>query len=414
MRYYLKPINDYKINKVVRLNKDNNKIYIYYIIRKFQYFNNITQTKETVDVSSPTKEGLLEKCKKLRSVEFKLEPIIKSNVSVSEVCDEWLKQDRKLIVQEESVEVYSSRIENYFKVYFKGEAFGELRKKDILEFIKWIKDKKIAFYTMRLIVGTFKMICDYALKNHYTRIDLFKGVVLPKFSIIASIKPLTYEEQNIFYNNIKDDPYGDFFMVLLLAGMRVRELLGATMQNYDESHNNLFIDRQLSRKKNANNYFFHKMRTKNSQNYYCNLIPDASDIIKRRIAINKARSSEASYNNYLNLIFTDEFGNPLKYQRLLGYFKDVVKKIGRDDCTIHCLRKTFACNLYTATKDLETVRKALNHLNLATTEKYLGPMAIPNQVQFIFYDELIEKIKEGKYDEISRNMNEVYIDEIAA
>ena len=40
MRYYLKDINDYKINEVVRINKDNNKEYHYYLIRKFQYFDN--------------------------------------------------------------------------------------------------------------------------------------------------------------------------------------------------------------------------------------------------------------------------------------------------------------------------------------------------------------------------------------
>ena len=45
---------------------------------------------------------------------------------------------------------------------------------------------------------------------------------------------------------------------------------------------------------------------------------------------------------------------------------------------------------------------------LATTEHYLGPMAIPNQYNFIFYDELIDKIREGKYYEISRYISEDY------
>ena len=406
MRYYLKDINDYKINEVVRINKDNNKEYHYYLIRKFQYFDKVTHNKETVDISSSTVDGLLDKCKKLRNYMPRLDNVIKSNTLFSIICDEWLNLDRDLIVQEESIYVYKGRIEKYYKPYFEGKTIGDITKEDILKFIKFLKDKDLALSTIREITNELKAICEYAYKNHYTRYNLFRGVTLPKYSKITSVPPFSFEEQTKLYKIFENDIYGDFYLVLMEGGMRVRELLGATIHNFDESHMNLYIDRQLSEKKDKNTLSYcHKMRTKNSQNYYCNLIESTCLVIKRVIKEGKEKNLSDNYNNYLNTIFTDNYGNPLNYRNVERHFREILQEIGRPDASIHTLRKTFACNLYLSCFDLDTVRKALNHLNLATTEHYLGPMAQPNQETFEYYDELINKIKNEEYDLIDHNMN---------
>lgn len=53
----------------------------------------------------------------------------------------------------------------------------------------------------------------------------------------------------------------------------------------------------------------------------------------------------------------------------------IAKKIGRQanvhcPTTVHVYRKTFACNLYKATKDVKIVSVMLGHANTAVTEKY--------------------------------------------
>ena len=406
MKYYLKDIKDYKINEVVRINKKSGKEYHYFLIRKFQYFDSAIHNKVISDISCQTKEGLIEKCKKLRNYMPTLTSIIKSNTLFSSVCDEWLNLDRELVVQKESIGVYKGRIDKYYKPYFKDKKVGDLSKEDILLFIKYLKDKNLAPTTIREITNELKTICDYAFKNHYTRYNLFRGVQLPKFSKITDVQPFSFEEQAKLYKIFEKDIYGDFYLVLLESGMRVRELLGATIQNYNEDHMNLYIDRQLSYRRDKNTLtYYNKMRTKNSQNYYCNLIKSSSDAIKRQIRIGKEKNLNDNYNNYLNVIFTDDFGNPLIYRTLERHFRKILNEIGRPDATIHTLRKTFACNLYYSCFDLDMVRRALNHLNLATTEHYLGAMAKPNKDAFIYYDELIKKIKNNEYDLILTDMN---------
>ena len=39
MRYYLKSIDEYKVSKVQWINKNNGKLYYYYAIRKFQFYD---------------------------------------------------------------------------------------------------------------------------------------------------------------------------------------------------------------------------------------------------------------------------------------------------------------------------------------------------------------------------------------
>ena len=406
MKYYLKDISDYKINEVVRINKTNGKEYHYYLIRKFQYFDKVTHNKVTSDVSSQTKDGLIEKCKKLRNYMPILSNVIKSNTLFTIVCDDWLKLDRDLIVQKESIGVYKGRIDRYYKPFFRDKTIGELSKEDMQVFIKWMKDKELAPSTIREAANELKSICEFAFKNHYTKYNLFRGVVMPKFSKITSVKPFSFEEQTKLYQIFENDIYGDFYLVLMESGMRVRELLGATIQNFDESHMNLYIDRQLSscRDKHTLTYY-NKMRTKNSQNYYCNLIDSSVKAIKRQIKKGKEKNLSDNYNNYLNVIFTDDDGNPLLYRTVMRHFKKILEKIGRSDASIHTLRKTFACNLYYSCFDLDMVRRALNHLNLATTEHYLGAMAKPNKDAFIYYDELIKKIKNNDYIAIPTDMN---------
>ena len=335
MRYYLKSIDEYKVSKVQRINKNNGKLYYYYAIRKFQFYDTNYEKRIIHDITSPTIEGLYDKCKRLRNVKPNINQINKNKKLVSEVCDKWLNCDREFIVQKESKEVYSYRIEKYYKKYFKDKSFYDLKRIDILQFIYWVKNQGLQPSTVRQIVLTFKMICNYAYKNHYCTSDLFTGVALPKSSRISNVKPLSYEEQNRLFTLFKDDEYGDIFLVLLLAGMRVRELLGAPMQNFDEEHNNLYIDRQLSVSKDKKNNYTFKMCTKNGQSYYCNLIDIVKEVIKKRIALNKERQKNDNYNNYLNLIFTNDNGEPIEYQNLTDHFQKLMKMINREDAVIH-------------------------------------------------------------------------------
>lgn len=65
-------------------------------------------------------------------------------------------------------------------------------------------------------------------------------------------------------------------------------------------------------------------------------------------------------------------GNHITQQSYSAILTKVGKDLGLKDISGHSLRKTYATRLYNYTRDLEFVRKALNHKSVETTKLYLG------------------------------------------
>ncbi len=73
------------------------------------------------------------------------------------------------------------------------------------------------------------------------------------------------------------------------------------------------------------------------------------------------------YNNYDNLIFTDEFGDYIKGERLLDNFHTLLDKAGVERHNIHDLRHTFCSFLINNKRTVKDVQTLLGHSSAQIT-----------------------------------------------
>lgn len=78
------------------------------------------------------------------------------------------------------------------------------------------------------------------------------------------------------------------------------------------------------------------------------------------------------WDNPLNLVFTDEFGNSTPHASVEHEYKQIVTAIGLPERRFHDLRHTFATEAIRAGVDVETVSKSLGHFSVGFTLDVYG------------------------------------------
>jgi len=79
-----------------------------------------------------------------------------------------------------------------------------------------------------------------------------------------------------------------------------------------------------------------------------------------------------SWNNYMNLVFTNELGANLSAQTVYLHFKKIAASIGRPDARFHDLRHSYAVAALQSGIDVKTVQDNLGHHTAAFTLDVYG------------------------------------------
>ena len=186
-------------------------------------------------------------------------------------------------------------------------------------------------------------------------------------------------------------------------GLRRGEAGGLLWSNIDFKNKKIIIGNSLVEGENRELLNRKKMKTKSSHRTL-ELIPEVEEFLiklKEKQEINK-RTFKNSYNyKYEDNICVKENGELIKLGYITQKFKDITKKLGYNDIHFHCLRHSFATNMYDAGMDMKELQMWLGHSSISTTmdlylhflEKRLRESA-----------KILEKaIKEGEKEELEKN-----------
>jgi site-specific recombinase XerD len=138
-------------------------------------------------------------------------------------------------------------------------------------------------------------------------------------------------------------------------GIRVSELVGLNVNDYDSKKNTI----QVSRKGGNDDIIFISTRAAADLNEY--------------LRIRKKRYRPERYENALFLP-TPESSNfsagRLKVRAVQALIEKYAMAFGRPYLTVHKLRHSFGSNHYDENKDIEALRKQLGHQDGKTTQIY--------------------------------------------
>ncbi len=100
------------------------------------------------------------------------------------------------------------------------------------------------------------------------------------------------------------------------------------------------------------------------------LIPEVEKFlleVKEKQEKNK-KLFKSSYNyKYNDNICVKENGDLIKLDYITKKFKEITRKLGYDDVHFHCLRHSFATNMYDAGMDMKELQMWLGHSSISTT-----------------------------------------------
>ena len=186
-------------------------------------------------------------------------------------------------------------------------------------------------------------------------------------------------------------------------GLRRGETAGLLWSNIDFKRKKIIIGNSLVEGENRELLNRKKMKTKSSHRTL-ELIPKVEEFLiklKEKQEVNKKLFKNSYDYKYSDNICVKENGELIKLDYITKKFKEITKKLGYEDVHFHCLRHSFATNMYDAGMDMKELQMWLGHSSISTTmdlylhflEKRLRESA-----------KILEKaIKEGEKEELEKN-----------
>ncbi len=156
------------------------------------------------------------------------------------------------------------------------------------------------------------------------------------------------------------------YQLALTTGMRVGEILGLKWEDIDFGRKTLNIKRQLNRDPERG-FYFPPPKTKAGIRSV-----SLGQGITSVLLDHKQRQLQRQMNFLpkwveIDLVFTEDDGSPIRYNKLILHFKDLLQKAGLPKMRFHDLRHTAATHMLINGVDILTVAKRLGHSKTSVT-----------------------------------------------
>jgi integrase len=156
------------------------------------------------------------------------------------------------------------------------------------------------------------------------------------------------------------------YQLALTTGMRVGEILGLKWEDIDFGRKTLNIKRQLNRDPKRG-FYFPPPKTKagiRSVSLGHGITSVLLDHKQRQL---QRQMSFLPKWVEIDLVFTEDDGSPIRYNKLIRHFKDLLQKAGLPKMRFHDLRHTAATHMLINGVDILTVAKRLGHSKTSVT-----------------------------------------------
>ncbi|WP_345242469.1 tyrosine-type recombinase/integrase [Pontibacillus salipaludis] len=260
--------------------------------------------------------------------------------------------------REKTMQGYRYHWEEFFRVT--GKIFAdEVEEEDFRRYISvLLKVRELSPVTVNIRLTSVRAM--------YKRL---KNENIISYNPAERIRKLKTDEQRIFTLNdnqvrrlfavINMDIYAGFrdyvsMLVMLKCGLRVNEIDSLEVEDID-FENGMLI---LPGAKNKNRKTRMVPMTEKVQKNLAQLVTETRDY----------------FGADVTHVFTNQFGEPLRYDRIRKRMDSYARKAGLKDevrASPHSLRHTFAVNYLKNGGDIRSLQMILGHADLATTQRYL-------------------------------------------
>ena len=233
-----------------------------------------------------------------------------------------------------------------------------------------------------------------AVLNGYIRSNPADSCTLPR-RIKPEIKPFTEEEVAAFLKEIEGHRFEDLFITAIFSGTREGEVMGLTWDCIDFQQNKILVRQQLQLHQEVGVDSYILEETKNGKKRKITVASKVMNALRHRKVVQTEAQlmAGADWDNKLNLVFTNELGQPLKKSTVYRAFKKAAAAIGRPDARFHDLRHTFATLSLHSGDDIKTVQENLGHATAAfTLDVYAHATDMMKQESADRMDALIQRI----------------------
>lgn len=285
----------------------------------------ITKNYKSYSVYAKTKNEIKQKLNKLKK-ELILNENISGRMKVKEYYEHWFKTYKVNFITEQTQKHIKMIFETHIFPVFKDVQLEALTAFKIQTFLNNLPKNR----TKEFIITYFKAILTKAWQENLIKTNPFNLIVTEK-RIKADKKPFNIEEQKQILECFKTS-YSEYYEIIkfyLLTGVRRTEATNITYKDFKPG------------------YIIHIAGTKTA----------SSD---REIFV-----SPSYYKHLQSLIVGDKLFN-FKNTYLSEKFKDVIRKL-KIEGNLHCLRHTYACNMYSLGANIKFVQNQMGHSSYTIT-----------------------------------------------
>ena len=291
-------------------------------------------------------------------------------LTVGEWMDIWAKE-YLVGVKEATAYAYKASIRKHIKPAMGAIKLDALNPHTIQSFYN-SKIGTLSAKTIKNLHGILHAALKQAVLNGYIPSNPTDASIRPRIEK-KEMHPMDEYMITDFLEAIRGEQFEYLFFVTLFTGMRKGEVLGLTWDAVDFTRGTVLIDKQLQRPREGDGKCI-LVTTKNGKARKLKPAKEVMNVlyrVKKQQATWQLKHGE-SFQNPMNLVFTNELGGYLNPNTVYNHFKEVVAQIGAPDIRFHDMRHSYAVAALQAGDDVKTVQGNLGHATAAFTLDVYG------------------------------------------